>query len=93
MKQEQKVQIPEEFIKMIRKFGLKEEDAEILFQTQINWTAVYSDNKIYCTEVNCEYFTELDDEDLFSHTRKVHNWGDFPCKVDHCSYVGYSKVR
>ena len=78
---------------MIKKFGLKEEDAEVLFQTRIDWTAVYSNNKIYCTEVNCEYFTELDDEDLFSHTRKVHNWGDFPCKVDHCSYVGYSKVE
>ena len=84
--------IPNDFIKTIKTLGLKEEDAEILFQTKINWTEVYSTNKIFCTEINCDYFTDLD-EDLFSHTRKVHNWGDYPCSVDHCSYVGYSKVR
>ena len=54
--------------------------------------AVYSTNKIFCTEVNCNYFTELDEEDLFHHTRNIHKWGDYPCNVDHCSYVGYSKV-
>ena len=87
-----KLVIPNDFIKTIKKLGLKEENAAILFQTKINWTAVYSTNKIFCTEINCDYFTHLD-ENLFSHARKVHNCGDYPCSVDHCSYVGYSKVR
>ena len=73
---------------------MKEEDAEILFKTKIDWSAVYSDNKIYCTEAGCDFVTEIkdNDEDLKSHLRTVHNWGDWPCSDQNCGYIGHSQV-
>ena len=35
---------------------MKVEDAELLYKTKINWTAVYLENKLYCTEHGCEFF-------------------------------------
>merc|ERR1712212_247213 len=37
-----KKEIPKKFMKKIKELGLKEEDAEILYETKIDWTAVYS---------------------------------------------------
>ena len=73
---------------------MKEEDAEILFKTKIDWSAIYSDNKIYCTEAGCDFVTEIkdNDEDLKSHLRTVHNWGDWPCSDQNCGYIGHSQV-
>ena len=59
-KKERKIDVPKEFIKKIKKLGLKEEDAKILFETKIDWTAVYSNNKIYCTEKTCDFFTKIE---------------------------------
>ena len=50
-KKETRKEIPKKFFKQIQKLGLRKEDAEILFETKVDWTAVYSNNKIYCTEV------------------------------------------
>ena len=55
-----KADIPKEFINKIENLGMKVEDAEVLFRSKIDWTAVYSENKIYCIEPGCDYFTKLD---------------------------------
>ena len=84
--------IPKEFIKKIENLGLKVEDAEILFKSKIDWTAVYSENKIYCVEPGCNYFTKIDTDELKYHMISVHKYGYYPCNYDHCDYVAVSKV-
>ena len=85
--------VPNEFIKKIKNLGMKVEDAHVLFQTKIDWTAVYSENKIYCIEPACDFFTMIDNEELTNHMINVHKYGDYPCKYDHCDYVATSKVK
>ena len=87
----EKVDIPKEFIEKIRKLGMKMEDTEALYKSKIDWTAVYSNNKIYCTELTCDYSTKIDDGDLTNHMIDVHKYGEYNCDDPHCNYVGYSK--
>ena len=91
-KKEVKKDIPKKFLKQIQKLGLRKEDVEILFETKVDWTAVYSDNKIYCTEVGCDFYTTIDKDVLTSHAKTVHCYGDYPCPDEYCNYIGYSKV-
>ena len=92
VKKEKKIDIPEDFIKKIEKLGMNVNDAEILFESKINWTAVYSENKIYCPEVSCDYFSKIDNGELNNHLITVHNYGQYPCEFPNCNYVGVSKV-
>ena len=91
--EKRKTDIPKEFIKKIKNLGLKVEDAEILYKSKIDWTAIYSENKIYCVEPRCDYFTKIDGEELTNHMINVHKYGDFQCNYDHCDYVATSKVK
>lgn len=84
--------VPKEFIKKIQKLGMKIEDGELLYKTKINWTAVYSENKLYCTEHGCDYFTKIDGDELKNHMITIHNYGEYPCPYQDCDYVGVSKV-
>ena len=62
LKKKPKTNVPKSFIAKIKSLGLKEEDAEVLYETKIDWTAVYSDNKIYCTEggeQKCDFVAEM----------------------------------
>ena len=91
--EKRKTDVPKEFIKKIKNLGMKVEDAEVLFKSKIEWTAVYSDNKIYCAEPGCDYFTRIDNEELTKHMIDVHKFGDYPCQYGHCDYVATSKVK
>ena len=88
-----KVDIPKEFIKKIKKLGMRVEDAEVLYKSKIDWCAVYSENKIYCVEPGCDYFTTINNEEIACHMINVHKYGDYPCEDDHCDYVAHSMVR
>ena len=92
MKQRKK-DIPKEFIQTIKDLGMKVEDAEILFKSKIDWCAVYSENKIYCVEPGCSYFTKIENQELTNHMINVHKWGAYPCQYDNCNYVASSKVK
>ena len=85
-------EVPEKFIKKIKDLGMKVEDAEILFKSKIDWCAVYSENKIHCVEIGCDYFTKIDTKELTKHMVDVHKYGVYPCNYDHCDYVAASKV-
>ena len=87
-----KTDVPKEFVNKIKNLGMKVEDADILFKSKINWTAVYSENKIYCVVPGCNHFTKINNEELKNHMVNVHKWGDYPCNYDHCNYVACSKV-
>ena len=90
---EKKKEIPKEFIKKIKKLGMKVEDAEALYTSKIEWTAVYSDNKIYCTEMACDFYTTIDSDILTKHMIDHHDYGKYPCGHPHCDFVGFSKVN
>ena len=78
--------LPKRFLETIRKLGLREKDAETLYSTKINWTAVFSDNKIFCSERGCDFSTEIskDNAELQAHMENLHQWGDFPCNAKNC---------
>ena len=86
-------EVPKEFIQKIKELGMKEEDADILYQTKIDWTAVYSENKIFCTETKCDFYTKIDNEVLTKHMINKHKYGEYPCLHPNCSFIGYSKVN
>ena len=87
----EKIDIPKDFIKTIKKLGLREEDAEVLYQTKIDWTAVYSENKIYCPETTCDFSTTIDNEKMTNHMVNVHKYGHYKCQDPYCNYIGYSQ--
>lgn len=89
----EKIYIPKEFIEKIKELGLKVENAEVLYKSKIDWTAVYSNNKIYCPEFTCDYYTKIDNGALTDHLVNVHKYGQYECEDAHCNYIGYSKVR
>ena len=91
-KSEKQIDIPNEFIKTIEELGMRKKDAVMLYKSKIDWVAVYSENKIYCIEPKCKYFTEIDNEDLRNHMIKVHKYGEYPCPYTDCDYVAFSKV-
>jgi len=86
-----KKKAPKEFIKKIAKLGMRVEDADVLYETKIDWTAVYSDNKLYCTERACNFHTKIDNGVLTEHLINRHSYGEYPCNHADCKYVGYSK--
>ena len=86
-------EIPKEFIKKIEKLGMKKEDAEVLYKSKIDWTAVYSENKIHCVEKGCDYYTKMDNDDMNNHMVNFHKYGDYPCNHPHCNFVAHSKVK
>ena len=88
-----KKNIPNDFIKLIKKLGLQVKDARLLYETKIDWDSIYSENKIYCTEPGCDYFTQIDSEELTDHMMNVHNCGKYECSDPDCSYIGHSKVN
>ena len=91
-KKETEIDIPKDFMRKIKKLGMREEDAQILYKSKIDWTAVYSNNKLYCTERTCNFFTKIDNEELTNHMIKVHNYGQFKCEYNHCDFIGFSKT-
>ena len=92
-KKRQKKGVPKDFIKKIEKLGMNVKDAEILYQCRIDWSVVYSENKIYCIEPGCNYFSKIDNEELTNHMINVHQYADHPCDHPHCDYVATSKVN
>ena len=92
-KPEKKIEIPKEFIKKIEKLGMRKEDADVLYRSKIDWTAVYSENKIYCIEPKCNFSSQIDSEELRDHMITIHKYGKYPCLDSDCDYVAFSKVR
>jgi len=72
--EKRKIDVPKEFIKKIKNLGMNVEDAEVLFRSKIDWTAMYSENKIYCIEPGCDYFTKIDSDELTNHMIDAQIW-------------------
>ena len=48
----EKIEIPKKFIKKIKNLGLREKDADILYKSKIDWTAVYLGRISNCCRLN-----------------------------------------
>ena len=92
-KDKKATEIPKEFMMKIEKLGMKKEDAEVLYETKIDWTAIYFKNKIHCVEPGCDFSTEMDNDDMTNHMVNFHKYGDYPCNHPHCNFVAHSKVK
>ena len=92
-KDQKKKEIPKEFMNKIKRLGMRDEDAEVLYDTKIDWTAVYSENKIHCVEPGCNFSTKIDSDDLNIHMKEQHKYGEYPCTHSHCHFIGYSEVQ
>lgn len=86
-----KKEIPKEFVEKIQKLGMKVEDADALYTSKIEWAAVYSENKVYCTEPGCDFYTKIDNGILTQHMIDRHKYGEYPCEHETCNFIGYSK--
>ena len=93
LKRAVKTVVSDEFVKKIQELGFKKENAEALFETKIDWTAMKSNDTIYCTQVGCEFSTQMFDGCLKNHCKNVHQWGQYPCVDPNCEYVGYSQAN
>ena len=78
-------------MRKIKELGLKEADARILYDSKVDWTAVYADDRIYCTEKGCDFCARIESDELKQHGKLVHNYGEYPCPDEFCNFVGYSQ--
>ena len=65
-------------------------------ELNIQWDSVIAKNeedfKIYCTELNCEYRTDMKPNSLIDHCTQAHNWGEYKCpRTDNCKYTAYTR--
>ena len=51
----EKIEVPKKFMKKIRKLGLREEDADILYKSKIDWTSVYLGRVSICAFRGCVF--------------------------------------
>ena len=80
-----------DFIRKIKELGFKEKDAEILFETKLDWDSITLNSDIHCVERACKFSTKMGDSCLTRHCVDEHQWGQYECNYDNCSYIAYSK--
>lgn len=90
-KRNRKSEVPKEFLMKIEKLGFKKENARVLYETKLDWTAMNSDSKIYCTQHGCDHNTFISEDCLRDHCINAHQWGEYPCDAVGCYYIGYSR--
>ena len=90
-KRSRKSDVPKEFLAKIEKLGFKKEHAGVLYDTKLDWTAMNSDSKIYCTQHGCDHDTVISEDCLRDHCINVHDWGEYPCDAIGCNYIGFSR--
>jgi len=90
-KRRRKSEIPKEFLKKIEKLGFNQDNARVLYDTKMDWTAMNSESNIYCTQHGCDHKTVIREDCLREHCINIHQWGEYPCDAVGCYYIGYSR--
>ena len=90
--EKKKVKIPAEFINHIVSLGFNKEEAERLYDQKEYWLGINSGGKVLCTHRGCKFSTKVASDELFTHCRIEHQWGEYPCKEENCNYIGYSET-
>ena len=69
----EKIEIPKKFIKKIKNLGLREKDADILYKSKIDWTAIYLGRISNCCRLdsNISLIRIQQFENLFQRTRFI----------------------
>ena len=84
-----KVKVPSEFITHISSLGFGKEDASRLYNQKDDWMGISTGGKLSCVVRGCSFYTKVSSDELFEHCRVKHQWKDYPCKEDNCSFVAY----
>ncbi|CBY10937.1 unnamed protein product [Oikopleura dioica] len=86
------VSIPENFIKIAKKFGLPEEHLEFFYTNRDSFQWESKDKTyIHCTAVGCKHTVKISPLCLVDHMITAHNYRDIPCDKINCSYIAYSQ--
>ena len=72
--------------------GFNEEDAKRLYEQKDDWMGIGTGGKLLCASIGCKFYTDVASEELFEHSRNVHQWKDCPCEASNCNYVAYSNT-
>ena len=85
-------EIPKKFLNHVLALGFQAEDAPLLYEHKEQWVGVALDSKIKCPQQGCKYETEMYQNCLVDHCRKVHGWRDYPCNYENCNWVAHSSL-
>ena len=85
------IQVPKEFKKIAKKFGLPEDHLEFFYEyrASFNWE-LKKEFIVHCTEPGCKLTVKEAKGCLNEHMISVHDYKDIPCGKIQCSYVAFS---
>ncbi|CBY31507.1 unnamed protein product [Oikopleura dioica] len=86
------VSIPDNFIKLAKKFGLPEEHFEFFYTNRESFQWESKDKTdIHCTAVGCKHTVKASPQCLVDHMITAHNYRDILCDKTDCSFIAYSQ--
>ena len=86
------VDIPEDFKKIAKKFGLPEDHIDFFYEHRKSFNWEYKDKtEVHCTERSCKFTTKQRHKCLSDHMISVHNYNQTPCDHVDCSFIAYSQ--
>ena len=86
------VQIPNDFLKIAKKFGLPKEHLDFFYEHRKSFHWESKDKtKIHCFEKTCKFTMETSKDCLVDHMKTVHNYKDVECDKQDCLFVGFSQ--
>lgn len=85
-------QIPNDFVKLAKKFGLPEEHFDFFYEHRKSFHWESKDkSKINCVEKTCKFLTKTSKVCLVDHMSTVHNYKDIKCDKQDCLFIGFSQ--
>ena len=85
-------EVPKEFKKIAKKFGLPEDHLEFFYEHResFNWE-MKKEFVVHCTEPGCKLTVKEAKGCLNEHMISVHDYKDIPCGKIDCSYIAFSQ--
>ena len=87
------VEIPADFIKIVRKFGLPSEHIDFFYEHRDKFVwEIKEKKKIFCTAQGCDFSAPSLPNALTEHMKECHDYGEYPCDEADCKFVAYAQV-
>jgi len=88
-----KAEIPDDFKKIVSKFGLPEEHIDFFYEYRDKFVwEIKEKKKVFCTAQGCNFSAPSSPNSLVQHMAEVHDYGEYPCSKEDCKFVAYAKV-
>ena len=86
------VKIPENFLKIAKKFGLPEEHLDFFYENRDSFHWESKDKtEIHCSDTFCKFTVKESIGCLTNHMITAHKYDDIPCEKPNCSFIAYSQ--